>query len=141
MNLQLCESKDLAASAQLSLTNMQPYYDMYGVEWGVADIHRAISELLNYDIVSDHGIVGAVRLSFDGAGCQLRDIQIADPNKGKGFGAKIIGMIRELAVKRGMERIELKVFQRSPAVHLYLRCGFVQTEADERFFFMRLNLP
>ena len=136
MSLQLSACEDLKASAQLTLDNMQTYYDIYNVDWGIQEISSAIAELVNYDITHDGQVIGALRLSFEDNECQLRDIQIAEPHKGKGFGGKVIAMVRDLAAKKGLNRIVLKVFQRSPAAHLYLRHGFIRMGEDDRFLYM-----
>ncbi|MEQ3697148.1 MAG: GNAT family N-acetyltransferase [Pseudomonadales bacterium] len=136
MNIQLVNCRDLEASAQLTLDNMQPYYQMYGVDWGVQQISSAIAELMNYDILYDGKVIGALRLSFADNECQLRDIQIAETHKGRGAGGRVIAMVQDLAAQNQVHRIVLKVFQCSPAAQLYPRHGFTKTGEDERFFYM-----
>jgi len=137
---ELNKTKDLQYSAQLTLANMQEYYDMYNVDWGLTEILNAIDGLDNYDIVAAGQIIGAVRLSYDDGCCQLRDIQLIGNYKNLGLGASIVDQLVKLSRDRGCISIELKVFKRSPAYRLYQRKNFIVTKQDDRFYYMSLNL-
>jgi GNAT superfamily N-acetyltransferase len=136
--LEIVETRDLESAAQFTFDNMKPYYEMYGVDWGVEDVYDATKDLLNFDILNNHQRIGVLRLSFDGERCQLRDIQIETVNQNKGYGAQVISMVKNIAQQRNLKFIVLKVFQRSPAHKLYSRIGFKVDGKDERFYYMSL---
>ena len=138
--LTLVESQDLKTAARFTLDNMQTYYDMYDVDWGVEEVYEATKGLMNFDVLSDGKPVGVLRLSFDDERCQLRDIQISESNQGKGYGAEIISKVVEMTREKGLDFIDLKVFQRSPAHRLYSRVGFNIVSEDDRFYYMTLSL-
>lgn len=135
---QFIKTKDLDSSAQLTLANMQVYYDMYDVDWVISDVRIAISNLDNYDVVLDGEVIGAIRLAYDAVRCHLRDIQIKATHQGKGYGALVIAKVVELAKEKQLSYVDLKVFKRSPAYRLYERLGFVVEGEDDKFYQMRL---
>lgn len=135
---QFIKTKDLDSSAQLTLANMQVYYDMYDVDWVISDVRIAISNLDNYDVVLDGEVIGAIRLAYDAVRCHLRDIQIKATHQGKGYGALVIAKVVELAKEKQLSYVDLKVFKRSPAYRLYERLDFVVEGEDDKFYQMRL---
>jgi len=138
--MRIIKTKDLASSAKITLTNMQTYYDMYDVDWGLSDVHSAIEELENLDVYDAGGQVGVVRLAYTGNSCLLRDIQVVPSHQNKGLGALIIARVAELAKRKQMAFIDLRVFKLSPACRLYKRLGFVIESEDDKFYQMRLAL-
>jgi len=137
---QFIKTQDLDKSAKLTLANMQEYYDMYGVDWTLSDVRSAIENLENYDVVNADGVFGVVRLSFENNRCQLRDIQVVSTQQNKGLGALVISKVTELARKKHIEFIDLRVFKRSPAYRLYGRLGFVIESEDDKFYQMTLTI-
>lgn len=135
---QFIKTKDLDSSAQLTLANMQVYYDMYDVDWVISDVRIAISNLDNYDVVLDGEVIGAIRLAYDAVRCHLRDIQIKATHQGKGYGALVIAKVVELAKEKQLSYVDLRVFKRSPAYRLYERLDFVVEGEDDKFYQMRL---
>lgn len=127
---------DLSVSAQLTYANMRGYYQQYGVEWGSAEIEAQIAGLDNFDLVAEDGPVGAIRLSYDGECCYLRDLQVSEGNKNRGYGAGAIAACVQLALSRGATVLKLKVFKSSPALRLYKRSGFVIDSSDDRFYYL-----
>ena len=135
---QFIKTEDLDSSAQLTLANMQVYYDMYDVDWGISDVRIAISNLNNYDVVLDGEVIGAIRLAYDADRCHLRDIQIKAVHQSKGYGALVIAKVVELAKEKQLSYVDLRVFKRSPAYRLYDRLGFVVESEDDKFYQMSL---
>ena len=135
---QFIKNEDLDSSAQLTLGNMQVYYDMYDVDWGISDVRIAISNLDNYDVVLNGEVIGAIRLAYETDRCLLRDIQIKATHQSKGFGALVIAKVVELAEEKQLSYVDLRVFKRSPAYRLYDRLGFVVEGEDDKFYQMTL---
>ena len=129
-------AKDLAKAAYFTLSNMQPYYEQYAVDWDQAQIEKMTQELVNFDILFEEKLVGVVRLSFDTEACWLRDLQVDQSCQNRGIGSIAIAEAERLAKEHGSHILKLKVFKNSPAVHLYKREGFGLTSEDDRFYYM-----
>ena len=129
-------AKDLAKAAHFTLSNMQPYYAQYAVDWDEAQIEQMTQDLVNFDILFEEKLVGVVRLSFDIEACWLRDLQVAQSYQNRGIGSIAIAEAERLAKEHGSHILKLKVFKNSPAVHLYKRQGFGLTSEDDRFYYM-----
>ena len=136
--IEIVETNDLKSAAQFTYDNMKPYYEIYEVDWGTEDIYQATKDLLNFDILANGERIGVLRLSFEGARCQLRDIQIGTAHQSKGYGAKVISAAKGIVQQKNLKFIDLKVFQRSPAHKLYSRLGFKVDNEDDRFYYMSL---
>ncbi|ABI38923.1 GCN5-related N-acetyltransferase [Shewanella sp. MR-4] len=128
--------KDLAKAAHYTLSNMQPYYAQYSVDWDEAQIEQMTQELVNFDILFEEKLVGVVRLSFDTEVCWLRDLQVDQSYQNRGIGSIAIAEAERLAKEHRSHILKLKVFKNSPAVHLYKRQGFGLTSEDDRFYYM-----
>ncbi|MFB2653625.1 GNAT family N-acetyltransferase [Shewanella seohaensis] len=129
-------AKDLAKAAYFTLSNMQPYYAQYSVDWDEAQIEQMTQDLVNFDILFEEKLVGVVRLSFDIEACWLRDLQVDQSYQNRGIGSIAIAEAERLAKEHGSHILKLKVFKNSPAVHLYKRQGFGLTSEDDRFYYM-----
>lgn len=128
---------NLAKAARYTLTNMQPYYQQYSVEWDEAQIEKMTEDLINFDIFSEGEAVGVIRLQFDSEGCYLRDLQVDHNYQNRGIGSEAIAEAVRLSKAHGSHLLKLRVFKNSPAVQLYKRQGFSVTSEDERFYYMR----
>ncbi|CCQ09877.1 GCN5-related N-acetyltransferase [Pseudoalteromonas luteoviolacea B = ATCC 29581] len=129
-------STDLYQAASITLENMRKFYEKYKVDWNVEQIAGMTRTLNNYDLYLNDNLVGIMRISFDNQQCQLRDLQIIEGYKNQGCGGQAILLATKLAKQNHCHGLELKVFQCSPAVRLYLRNGFVIQRSDERFHYM-----
>lgn len=127
---------DLSTSADITYNNMRSYYEHYAVDWQPINILEQITDLVNWDILFDDEVVGAIRLSFDGDGCYLRDLQVGEQFQNKGIGALALEESNRLARESGAKTLKLRVFKISPAFHLYNRSGFTTVSEDDRFYFM-----
>ena len=127
---------DLAKAARYTLTNMQPYYQQYSVEWDAAEIEKMTAELVNLDILLAGEPVGVIRLSFGNESCYLRDLQIDQGYQNQGIGSQAIAEADRLAREHCLPLLKLRVFKNSPAVQLYKRQGFSLTSEDERIYYM-----
>lgn len=133
-------SKDLAKAAHFTLSNMQPYYEQFSVDWDEAQIEKMTQELVNFDILFEGKLVGVIRLSFDIEGCWLRDLQVDERYQNRGIGSIALAEAERLAKEHCCHILKLRVFKNSPAVHLYKRQGFGLTNEDERFYYMGRTL-
>lgn len=129
-------AEDLASAAELTLSNMQPYYQQHAVAWDKTQIEQMTQQLVNLDILLAGKPVGIIRLSFDTEGCYLRDLQVAAQYQNRGIGALALAEAERLAKAANAAVLKLRVFKNSPAVHLYQRYGFNLINADERFYYM-----
>lgn len=128
--------KDLAKAANLTLTNMRPYYEQYSVDWDEAQIEQMTQELVNFDILFEEKLVGVMRLSFDTEECWVRDLQVDQSYQNRGIGSIALAEAERLAKDHCSHILKLRVFKNSPAIHLYERQGFVLTCEDERICYM-----
>lgn len=133
-------SEDLSKSAEITYNNMRSYYEYYSVDWDAPKILAQISDIENWDILSNGNVVGALRLSFDNDECYLRDLQVSESFQNNGIGAKALMESNRLAIESGVYKIKLKVFKISPAHKLYSRNGFRVISEDERFYYMEQGL-
>ncbi|MEW6982120.1 GNAT family N-acetyltransferase [Colwelliaceae bacterium 6471] len=131
---------NLSKSAEITYDNMRTYYAHYSVDWQQHQILEQIVSLDNWDILCDGELVGALRLSFDNDGCYLRDLQISALFQNKGIGAAALAESVRLAQKSGAKKLRLRVFNISPAYHLYKRKGFTVVSEDERFYYMEQEI-
>ncbi|GLX83698.1 GNAT family N-acetyltransferase [Thalassotalea eurytherma] len=132
--------RDLSESAGITYNNMHSYYAHYGVDWEQPKILEQISELDNWDILSDGEVIGAFRLAFDSSTCYLRDLQVCQNFQNQGIGAVALAEAIRLAKRQGATKLKLKVFKISPAYRLYIRSGFTCNNEDERFYYMAHNI-
>ena len=131
---------ELMVSAQLTYTNMREYYEQYGVDWQQLKICEQISDLENWDVLSNGDVVGVMRLAFDDEGCYIRDLQVDAAFQNMGVGAAAISECSRLAMHRGALQLRLRVFKISPAHKLYTRSGFSIDKEDDRFYYMSKSL-
>ncbi|HEY5891418.1 MAG TPA: GNAT family N-acetyltransferase [Acidimicrobiia bacterium] len=79
--------------------------------------------------------------SNDHSTLYIWDISIADDKQGRGFGAKTLDLVTEIALQRGLSFVELSVFDaNSDARRLYERKGYVEITSHEGQALMRLDL-
>ncbi len=131
---------DLAKSAAITYNNMRPYYEHHEVDWDQSKILEQIQGLDNYDILLEGEVVGAIRLSFDGDECYLRDFQVSENFRNQGIGAIALKESTRLALASGAKKLKLKVFKISPAYHLYKRNGFSLVSEDEKFYYVEQTI-
>lgn len=138
ISLQPCS--DLSTAAALTLSNMQDYYQQYGVDWDAKQIEALTHDLMNLDILSDGQIVGVMRLCFDEISCTVRDLQVIPLFQNQGIGAQALDKAKRLAQNQGLKQMQLRVFSISPAVKFYQRYGFTINNQDERFNYMEISV-
>ena len=131
---------DLLTSAAITYANMRPFYAHYSVDWQQPKILEQIVALDNWDILFNGELIGALRLSFDSDGCNLRDVQVNAPFQNKGIGAHALAESLRLAKQSDAKKLSLKVFKISLAHRLYKRAGFILVREDERFYYMEKEI-
>ena len=129
-------AEDLTSAAELTLTNMRSYYELYSVEWSSSDIERMTKDLSNWEILLHDEPVGIMRLSFENEVCQVRDLQVSMRYQNQGIGSRALAEAERFAMESGARILKLRVFKCSPAVDLYRRSGFGIQSEDDRFFYM-----
>jgi len=129
-------AEDLTNAAELTLTNMRSFYDLYSVAWSSTDIEEMTKDLSNWEILLQGEPVGIMRLSFDSDECQVRDLQVSMQYRNQGIGSRALAEAERFAKESGARILKLKVFKYSPAVDLYRRSGFGIHNEDDRFFYM-----
>lgn len=133
-------AEDLTSAAELTLSNMRPYYQQHAVAWDKAQIEQMTQQLVNLDILSAGKPVGIIRLSFDTEGCYLRDLQVEHQYQNRGIGALALAEAERLAKAANACVLKLRVFKNSPAGQLYQRHGFSVTSEDDRFYYMQHDI-
>ena len=133
-------TSDLSKSAEITYSNMQPYYLHYGADWDLNIIKQKISTLKNIDILFDRLIVGVIRLEKSAESFYLRDLQVSESHQNRGIGAAAFEEVKRLAISAGANIVRLRVFKTSPAYHLYQRLGFIVEKEEEKFYCMQFNL-
>src|SRR5690606_7653725 len=88
-------------------------------------INRRLKTLVAKD---EKRIVGYVSLIFAKfqkfKGNAYLTIAVRASHRGKGLGTKLMKAAEDFARERGIRRIELEVFSKNPALHLYKRLGY-----------------
>jgi len=133
-------TSDLSKSAEITYSNMQPYYLGYGADWDLNTIKQKISTLKNIDILFDRIVVGVIRLEKDSESFYLRDLQVSESHQNMGIGAAAFEEVKRLAISAGANIVRLRVFKTSPAYYLYQRLGFIVEKEEEKFYCMQFNL-
>lgn len=105
------QTDDLSASAKITYVNMRPYYEHYSVDWDCSKIEEQINDLINFDILFNDEVVGAIRLAFDNDCCYVRDLQVSEKYQNKGIGALALSESERLAIESGANRLRLRVFK------------------------------
>ncbi|MBU2898112.1 GNAT family N-acetyltransferase [Vibrio hepatarius] len=131
---------DLQNSAEITYSNMQPYYLHYEIDWDLDTIKQKILTLKNIDILFGRVLIGAIRLEQDSEIFYLRDLQINKSHQNRGIGAAAFEEVKRLAISTGANIIRLRVFKISPAYHLYQRLGFIVEKEEDKFYCMQFNL-
>ena len=109
---------------QLTLRNMESYYNEIGICWDHALFDKNWNEFENYEITLEGCAVGVLRLSHDNFAYYIRDLQIESDWQHQGVGSQAISFTIEAALKAGFQLLRLRVFCVNPAVALYERMGF-----------------
>lgn len=75
------------------------------------------------------GMVGIQRRSFEEA--ELRRMSVAGGSRRQGIGRQLLETVEDFCRERGYQRIHLTtVSQLQPAIAMYQRCGYQQTEQE-----------
>lgn len=77
--------------------------------------------------------IGRLKHWFNGIEYCIDDLCIKKCCQSKGYGKKLIGMIKEYSVKNGFSRISLKTSKKADAYHFYKNNGFSESENDIYF--------
>lgn len=115
---------ELSFAHDLTRDNMAPYYSAVCRLWNETIFRNSWADTENFVLIVDERVIGVLRMSQDDGALIIRDIQLVDTARGRGYGTAAILEAERIACLRGIGRLRLSVFTDNPAVRLYYRLGF-----------------
>lgn len=103
---------------------MESYRATRNIQWDSDRFNASWNQFENMVIVSGNELVGTLRIFPEGEALGLRDLQILPERQGQGIGSWAIEQTKQIAISRGYDRVQLRVFVENPARSLYVRSGF-----------------
>lgn len=140
LSLRLAENQDVVFCEALTRSNMSGYLAARGVPWDESRYRASWVEFENWMIVADSQVVGLLRLAREQDALGLRDLQIVPARQGQGVGAWAVQQAQSIAARRGLHRLQLRVYEESPAKALYVRLGFKAESVEGSKLHMALDL-
>ncbi len=133
-----------AYALNLTKTNMMSYCEKHGLSF------REDLFLQNWDNADNFGIrylpddcvVGFMRMmwSAESTECYLKDLQIEPEFRNQGIGTACLQQVKTIAIDAGASVIRLRVFIDNPAIALYQRFGFVESDRKDGLIEMTMQL-
>ncbi|MGO1296340.1 MAG: GNAT family N-acetyltransferase [Vibrio sp.] len=124
-------TKDKQFARMLTRTNMQTYYEQYGIQWEDAMFDASWQNFDNFEIHLEGKCVGIVRFSDDDEAIYIRDLQISEHYQNQGVGSATIEFAKRYCQQAAKSELRLRVFANNPAKALYERVGFVVVGRDD----------
>ena len=124
ISLRLAQEFERSFCESLSRESMESYRAARNIQWDPDRFNASWSAFENLVIVLAEDLVGTMRLFPEGEALGLRDLQIVPGRRGQGIGSWAIEQAKQIAVSRGYDRLQLRVFEENPAKSLYIRSGF-----------------
>ena len=126
MQISLRPARELERSfcESLSRKNMESYRAARNIQWDQDRFNTSWDQFENLVIVAGDELVGSVRIFPEGEALGLRDLQVLPERQGQGIGSLALEQTKQLAISRGYDRLQLRVFAENPARSLYVRSGF-----------------
>ncbi|MCX7564207.1 GNAT family N-acetyltransferase [Xanthomonadaceae bacterium XH05] len=121
----------------LSRSNMEDYLVSRGIPWDSTRFLASWTELDNLMILAEGQVVGLLRLLPEQDALGLRDLQILPAYQGRGIGTWAVEQVQALAVERGYQGVQLRVYRENPALALYARLGFSAVSVVDGTIHMR----
>lgn len=107
--------EDLPFCQSLTRRNMSGYLSARGDSWDERCFLAKWAEFENLIILADSQVVGLLRLAPEGDALGARDLQVVPERQGHGIGSWAIQQAQSMAVRRGVRRLQLRVYEENPA--------------------------
>lgn len=138
--LRRASASDRAFGESLHRANMWPYLQARGIAWDPERHRRSWAVFETYVIVRDGVDAGVLMLHAVDDALEVRDLQIAEPCRGRGLGTAVLRRVQATARKRGFAQLRLRVYDENPARRLYERLGFEVERREPGRLHMRCDL-
>ena len=122
--LRLAQESERSFCESLSRKNMERYRAARNIAWDQDRFNASWNQFENMVLASGNELLGVVRVCPEGEALGLRDLQVLPEWQGQGVGAFALEQTKQLAISRGYDRLQLRVFAENPAKSLYERSGF-----------------
>ncbi len=103
---------------------MATYYRANGLNWDTEVFRDSWPTTENFTLEISGSPVGFLRLSLIDETLWVRDLQIATAAQGQGVGTFALVLTEHIAREGGANELQLRAFESSPAIRLYLKHGF-----------------
>ena len=141
LSLRPAGDQDLAFCESLNRDNMSEYLAARGIHWDTRRFHASWTEFENLIIQLEAQDVGLLRLASEQNGLGLRDLQILPKHQSHGIGSWAVGQAQAIAAERGLQRLQLRVYEENPAKQMYSRLGFKTELVTDGTAHMVYELP
>jgi GNAT superfamily N-acetyltransferase len=138
LSLQPATDKDAAFCESLNRQNMANYLTARNITWDSNRFLSSWKEFENFMIYSDAQAVGLLRLLPEENALGIRDLQIVPEYQNQGIGSWAIQQAKDMAIRRGYPRLQLRVYEDNPAKDLYERLGFEAVQVVDSTVYMQL---
>ena len=128
LSLRPAAAEERAFCEWLNRRNMGGYLATRGIAWDPGRFVSSWIEFENLIILMESDAVGLLRLAPEANALGLRDLQVIQEHQGRGIGTWAVQQAQAFAATRGFPRLQLRVYEESPARTLYARLGF-ETES------------
>jgi GNAT superfamily N-acetyltransferase len=122
--LRLASMDDFPFAEALTRNNMGGYYRRHHLVWRGDLFLASWRESENFILEADGERIGVLRITEEGDSLHIRDVQIAEGQRGRGAGTYLLNVSHKLARLRGLHELQLRVFVDNPAARLYQRMGY-----------------
>jgi len=124
LRIRNCDKNDYPFVYRLTKRNMENYVRKFWGGWS-AKMFRDNFKIQNVRILEYKGKkVGFYDTERKGKNLYVHNIQVTKSLQGKGVGNYIMLLLEREAYKQGLKKIELSVFNSSPAKNFYLFLGY-----------------
>jgi RimJ/RimL family protein N-acetyltransferase len=121
---------ELSFAHDLTRDNMAPYYSAVGRIWDETLFRDSWTDTENFVLIVDERVIGVLRVSQGDDALIIRDIQLVETARGRGYGTAAIIEAERIASLRGIGRLRLSVFSDNPAARIYHRLGYREIGAS-----------
>lgn len=123
---------------ELGRKSMLPYFQENGLKWDFDERLKIYVTLQLYEVI-DEKFIGFMALREKDGKVWLADLQILEEFRNKGYGAKVLEYVKDIAKSKNYDSVYLKVFKSSPALNLYLRNGYKHVGEEEYVYHLSTN--
>ncbi len=136
---------ELEYALPLTKRNMLKYYKKHEIVWSDKQFRNDWDKTCNGAIhyLATDTVVGVFRLAYsdDRKTLYLKDLQIEEDFRNKGIGSRFLEVFLDSYGKaRHCKAAKLRVFEDNPAIALYQRFGFVESNRKDSLIEMTKQL-